>query len=168
MTKEDIPHWYVLDMLAYDQTTGLFYWRKPIGAHKAGEFAGARASENGYVRITLAKQTYRAHRLAWFYVYGVWPSQHLDHINRNRADNRLENLREVNQKQNTQNMSKRKNSACKYKGVTPLPYDKTRFVAQIRFDGKQRKLGIFASQEEAHQAYCGIAREKFGVFFSAG
>lgn len=168
MNKEDIPHWYVLDMLTYDKTTGLFHWRKSVGAHKAGEIAGSCKSANGYVRITLAKSSYRAHRLAWFYVHGVWPSQHLDHVNRNRTDNRLENLREVSQQQNTQNMSKRKNSVCKYKGVTPLPYDKTRFVAQIRFDGKQRKLGIFTSQEEAHQAYCEAAREKFGTFFSAG
>ena len=168
MNKEDIPLWYVQDCLHYEPETGVFTWRMKTTRTKIGAVAGASSGGNGYVRITLAKTSYKAHRLAWFYVYGKWPEKHLDHINHNRADNRLANLREVSVQENMRNMGKRKNSACQYKGVTPLTQDKTRFVAQIRYDGKQRRLGIFSSQEEAHQAYCAAAREHFGDFFFAG
>jgi hypothetical protein len=168
MNKEDIPLWYVKDCLNYNPETGVFTWRMTTKRTKAGEIAGTNSGANGYVRITLAGDSYRAHRLAWFYTYGEWPSVHVDHINHDRADNRIENLRLVDQQQNTQNMSKRKNSVCNFKGVTPFPRDKSRFVAQIRYDGKQRKLGVFATQEEAHEAYCAAARNHFGDYFFAG
>ena len=168
MNKEDLLLWYVQDCLHYAPHIGVFTWRMTTTRTKAGAEAGTVNGANGYIRITLAGAAYKAHRLAWFYMYGEWPDKHVDHINRDRSDNRIVNLRLVDQKQNSQNMSKRKNSACKYKGVTPLTRDKTKFVAQIRYDGKQRKLGIFSSQEEAHEAYCAAAREQFGVFFSAG
>jgi hypothetical protein len=168
MNKEDLPLWYVQDCLHYAPHTGVFTWRITTQRTKAGNEAGAVNGANGYVRITLAGVAYKAHRLAWFYVYGEWPDGPIDHINRNRSDNRIVNLRCVTKQQNAQNMSKRKNSACKFKGVSPLTRDKTKFVAQIRYDGKQQKLGIFSSQEEAHKAYCAAAQKQFGVFFSAG
>lgn len=168
MNKEDLPLWYVKDCLNYEPETGVFTWRMTTTRTKVGAIAGALSGANGYVRISLAGVSYRAHRLAWFYVHGEWPAMHVDHINRDKTDNRLANLRLVTQQQNMQNTRKRKNSACDFKGVTPFTRDKSRFVAQIRYDGKQRKLGIFATQEEAHKAYCDAARERFGEFFSAG
>jgi len=168
MNKEDLPLWYVQDCLHYAPDTGIFTWRMTTKRTKEGAVAGCVKGTNGYIRITLAGAGYKAHLLAWFYVYGEWPDKHVDHINHNRSDNRIENLRLVDQKQNAQNMSKRKNSACEYKGVTPLTRDKTKFVAQIRYDGKQCKLGIFASQEDAHKAYCAAAQKQFGAFFFAG
>lgn len=168
MSKEDIPLWYVRDCLDYCPETGVFTWRMNMYRTKAGTRAGSVSGANGYVRITLAGVGYKAHRLAWFYVHGVWPDKHVDHINRDRTDNRIENLRLVDQIQNTQNMSKRKNSACQFKGVTPLTRNKSRFVAQIRYDGKQRVIGVFATQEEAHKAYCDAARVQFGEYFCAG
>lgn len=168
MNKEDIPLWYVHDCLLYDPETGVFTWRMTSTRTKIGAVAGTNLGGNGYVRITLAKTPYKAHRLAWFYIHGEWPQGDIDHINRNRADNRLVNLREINSRQNMQNSSKRKNSFCDYKGVTPLTRDKTRFVAQIRYEGKQHKIGIFSSQEDAHRAYCAAAQERFGAYFSAG
>jgi hypothetical protein len=168
MSKENVPLWFVKDLLDYDPHTGVFTWKLSAGVKKAGSIAGSSKGGCGYIRISLAKVSYRAHRLAWFYVYGEWPSLHVDHINRNRQDNRISNLRLVTQQQNLQNMSKRLKKACTYKGVTPLTNNKDKFVAQIRYDGKQRKLGIFATPEEAHQAYCVEAQKRFGEFFSAG
>ena len=168
MSKEDLPLWYVQDCLCYAPDTGVFTWRITTTRTKAGAVAGSFSGANGYTRITLAKVTYKAHRLAWFYVHGQWPNKHVDHINHNRADNRIENLRLVEPQQNARNASKRKNSVCDFKGVTPFSRDKSRFVAQIRYDGKQRKLGIFSTQEEAHNAYCAAAQQHFGEYFFAG
>lgn len=168
MNKEDLPLWYIKDCLCYAPDTGIFTWRMTTTSTKIGVVAGCVTGTNGYVRITLAGAAYKAHRLAWFYMHGKWPDKCIDHINHIRSDNRIENLRLVDHKQNSQNTRKRKNSVCEYKGITPLTRDKTKFVAQIRYDGKQRKLGIFPSQKEAHEAYCAAAQKHFGVYFFAG
>ena len=168
MIGEDMPHWYVTDLLSYDSDTGLFTWKMSTGSQKAGSRAGVVDKESGYVRISIDRKTYKAHRLAWFYVHKRWPAQNIDHINHDRADNRLVNLREVTQKQNTQAMKKRVNTKSKFKGITPYKYKPGFFVAQIRYDGKQRKIGIFDSELAAHEAYCAEARKRFGEYFCAG
>jgi hypothetical protein len=79
--------------LRYDAETGLFTRRVGSGHAHAGDMAGSVHS-TGYVRICIDGGRYTAHRLAWLYVHGVWPSGQIDHINRNRSDNRIANLRE--------------------------------------------------------------------------
>lgn len=83
--------------LAYDPDTGVFTRLKtdnPNPAAVVGGVAG-HVQPHGYRHIRVGDHRYLAHRLAWFYVYGVWPADEIDHINRDRDDNRISNLRLV-------------------------------------------------------------------------
>jgi hypothetical protein len=82
------------------------------------------------------------------YVYGEWPKLNIDHINRNPSDNRLVNLRDVTQKQNRQNASKRSDNTSGYPGVYWFKRD-SKWVANIKHDYKLIHLGLFESLEEA-------------------
>ena len=135
-------------ILNYDPETGIFT-RKVSTAHriKVGDVAGC-SNGDGYLRIRLQSQRYQAHRLAWLYVYGEWPEDQIDHINRNRSDNRIANLREVTHKQNHQNKSKRSDNTSGHPGAY---WDKqsAKWRAQIRHNQKLIHLGHFATIEEA-------------------
>ena len=86
---------YVRDRLHYDAESGVFRWRMNTAAKPAGSRAGTAVGSNGYRRIQIAGKTILEHRLAVFYVTGEWPKDWVDHINRNRADNRICNLRDL-------------------------------------------------------------------------
>ena len=154
-------------MFSYDSVSGLIHWKR---SHKngvaAGDVAGRVDLSTGYVRLTFRRQTYKAHRVIWALVYAEWPTTDIDHINGDRADNKLENLRLASRTENIRSMKKRKNSACGLKGVTPYKKQSDKFVAQIRVNGKQQNLGVFNSQQRAHDAYCEAATIAFGRFFN--
>jgi len=84
----------ILDVLDYDPETGLFTWIDNYHASKIGTVAGAVQKNLGYIKIRHKGQAYGAHRLAWFFVHGEQPYI-IDHINHDRADNRIANLRNV-------------------------------------------------------------------------
>lgn len=91
------------EVLDYDPLTGLFTWLVPTAPRtRVGSVAGGIDS-NGYVLISVDSIRYKAHRLAWLHTHGVWPSKYLDHVNRNKADNRIANLRAVTDSENQQN-----------------------------------------------------------------
>lgn len=92
----------VRELLVYDYQTGMFTWRVTRGEFIAGAVAGSLKRE-GYWRIGLDGKQYAAHRLAWAYVYGVWPKHGLDHRDRDKTNNRIDNLREATNAQNAQN-----------------------------------------------------------------
>jgi len=98
---------YVRKRLDYDPETGVFIWKPQPGdkrwnARYAGEVAGS-ISNHGYRRINIDGKQYMAARLAWLYVYGEWPQNEIDHINRLRDDDRLVNLRDVTHTENNNN-----------------------------------------------------------------
>ena len=100
VTKQDkLTHSLLLDRLHYNTDTGDFIWKN---GPRAGKLAGD-VKKDGYRYIALINERYLAHRLAWFYVHGRWPEPQIDHLNRNGADNRLVNLREVTAKGNCEN-----------------------------------------------------------------
>ena len=142
------------EVLRYDPETGLWQWRTTIAKRaRAGSPAGT-LKRSGYVRINIFGVAYPSHRLAWLYVYGRWPSQTIDHINGNRADNRICNLRDVPMRINIQN--KRKPVCTNRTGFLGIRRDPTsiaRWSAKIVVDGKAVFLGQFPSPEDAHQAY---------------
>ena len=136
------------EFLHYEPETGIFT-RKVSTARrvKAGDVAGC-PDGRGYLLIQAQSRLYRAHRLAWLYVYGTWPTDQIDHINRIRTDNRISNLREVSHKQNGQNRSKPSNNTSGYTGVRWYKRI-SKWVAQIRHNYKHIYLGCYNTIEEA-------------------
>lgn len=134
------------ELLKYDSNTGIFTWIKASQGIKASSQAGCKA--NGYILIGIDYQLYQAHRLAWLYIYGSLPKKQIDHINHNRADNRIINLREVTHQENTKNAPKRKTNTS---GVTGVSWDKdtNKWRSQITINGKATYLGIFSDKLDA-------------------
>jgi hypothetical protein len=162
-----LPVTMLRQLFAYDNNTGLVSWKIPRkNGVVAGVVAGSVDSTSGYARLCFGRKSYKVHRVVWALAYGEWPVIDIDHINGDKTDNRLENLRLATRAENLRSMKKRKNSLCSLKGVTRYMKNKDRFCAQIRIDGKQRSLGIFDSQQAAHDAYCASAVVAFGKFFN--
>ena len=139
--------------LHYDPATGLFTRARAASTfRKVGEVAGG-ADRNGHIRISIGNRLYSAHRLAWLYVYGIHPSGAIDHINGNRSDNRIANLRDVTLSVNQQNQrAAQKHNSTGLLGVT-FNKARGRFQAQIGLGKDRRYLGLFDTAEAAHAAY---------------
>lgn len=150
-TTQFISHARLQRFLEYDEMTGVFAWRKDRGGRKFdGEPAGS-LDANGYITITVCGNRFFAHRLAWFYLHRKWPQQYIDHINGNRSDNRIANLRDVSCHQNCQNISLiSKNNAT---GVTGVSVQGKKYRAELQFQGARYDLGMFSTIEEAGKAY---------------
>jgi HNH endonuclease len=147
------------ELLDYSAETGLLRWRviPRAGMHRCGMVAGTK-NRRGYLAITVRGRAYLAHRLIWLYVYGEWPSGQIDHINGDRADNRVSNLRDVHRDVNIQNQRRAQaHNRCGLLGVSTRPDG--RFWARINLNGKQFSLGCFADASDAHQAYLAAKRK---------
>ena len=118
--------------------------------------------QDGYIRSAVNGKYFYAHRLAWRLHFGYWPDGIIDHINGDKTDNRINNLRVVTQKENQRNRFAT-TGASKFKGVT-LHKKLNKWQAQLGKEGKTFYLGIFESQEEAAAAYDAAARQHFGKF----
>lgn len=146
----------IKNFLDYCPETGLFTWVVDAAKNvKAGKIAGCIQS-HGYIYIALKKKRYSAHRLAWFFCYGKWPTKHIDHINGNKTDNRIENLREATTSENGQNRAANKNTKTGFKGVTA---HNKKFRAEITHQGKTHYLGVFMTAKEASEAYKKAAKQ---------
>ncbi len=149
---EHINQQNLKNLLAYDPDTGVFTWLKPTSNRiKPGALA-CSVNTIGYVRIGIGNKRYLAHRLAWLYVYGVWPKNEIDHINRNRQDNRICNLRDATSQENKINSGLKSNNTSGIKGVS---WDKkcNRWRVQARVNGKKTYVGIFNDIKDATIAY---------------
>jgi hypothetical protein len=153
------------ELLHYDPDTGQFTWRRSVGPMKAGSRAGKR-HHIGYIRIAIERRTYMAHRLAWLYIHGVWPQGITDHINRDRADNRIANLREATYTLNMANTPIQKHNVSGFKGVV-FRKDRKKWKASIRANGRYYYIGLFDTPEAAHDAYFAAAKRLFGDFARA-
>lgn len=150
-------------LLDYDPETGIFRWKvSRRGKVKPGQIAG-NVQAMGYRYVPFRGRLIGAHRLAWLYVYGRWPTHDIDHINRVRDDNRIANLREATRSENMRNMIRRRSDASPYSGVC---WDKQagRWLACITSDGKQIHLGRYDTAEDAHAAYVQASKEVHGRF----
>jgi hypothetical protein len=148
----------VKEMFDYNEETGVLTWRRQNGHKKAGALAGSMEKKTGYMRVTLDRRQHTTHRVIWLYVHGKHPEHEIDHINGNRADNRICNLREATHAQNCQN---RRKSCGKTSGFIGVKWNKARKVwsAAVFTNGKELYLGAFASAEAAYQAYVDAKRK---------
>lgn len=138
----------IKEYLAYDPLTGDFTWIKSTYRRgKPGQKAGC-LSAYGYWRIPFMGKYYFAHRLAWFYVYGEFPDFQIDHKNRIRTDNRIDNLRPAANGQNNFNAAG-KGSRTGVKGVVK---NGNRFYGRVHFRYKSYNAGSFKTLEEARDA----------------
>lgn len=168
MAKTLPPLAELREWLRYDAETGFFYWIKTQnGKTNAGSPAGT-ICEKGYVKINYNKRPMLAHRLAWLFACGEDPGpMQIDHINCDRADNRICNLRLATNANNMQNTRKRGGTTSQYKGVS-WQEAKGKWRADIRANGKQMYLGLFKDEHEAYLAYCAAAARHFGEFANFG
>lgn len=158
---------YLKSLVVYDKETGIFVWKfRPRNLFKthrsfiqwnnryAGKQAGTLKNDSGYVVISIHKNLYRAHRLAWLYVNGVTPSSQIDHINGIRHDNRLSNLRDAQNGENHKNKRLLSTNKSGYHGIWRHPNGKYR--AKVSKSNQQHHLGYFENINEAVEA-----RKKF-------
>lgn len=152
------------NILNYNPDTGVFVWIKPPNKRiKVGSVAGCLVKTTGYWQIGIGKTRCLAHRLAWYFTYGYFPEENIDHINQDKLDNRIINLRICTVSQNACNAPKHKDNRTGYKGVD---FDKRRnkFRARIRVDNKQTHIGYFNTVEEAARAYDEVVISYHGEF----
>ena len=149
----------IKELLSYDPKTGVFInLTQRANNIKIGSIAGNKRSD-GYIQIQLDKKSYRAHQLAWLYVYGELPEKSLDHINEKKDDNRVSNLRLAIEQENPHNQSSpQTNNTSGFRGVNWHKRDK-KWRAQIKLKGKKICLGNFNTPEEAYEAYLRAKRE---------
>lgn len=148
--------------LQYDPNTGLFLRLTKYNASKKGSFLGS-LQPHGYRTICVNYKKYYAHRLAWLYVFGIFPDEELDHINGDRSDNRIINLRAADRRKNSRNSSLRSDNTSGFKGVT-WNRDCNKWLAQIQKEGVHYFLGVFDTIEVAAMAYDDEAIKLFGEF----
>lgn len=156
---------FVRSVLDYDPLTGVFTWRGGRRSTRAGRRA-ANINGKGYGYITLCGKHSAAHRVAWLYVHGIWPpkSIYVDHINGDKTDNRIANLRLATPSQNAQNRTRNLEGK---KGVS-FHRRLGKWQAQITPPTGTIYLGVYSSEDEAHAAYADAALRLFGEFARLG
>jgi hypothetical protein len=177
---KDLPSPELLrKLLRYEPETGKLFWRKrdfeyfkTLRSAKCWntKYAGAQAFTNkcnGYLQGGIFRKKHSAHRVIWALFYGKWPEKFIDHVNGDKTDNRIVNLRECTPSQNGWNSGIRSSNRSGYKGVWWNKRVK-RWVASIRDGHSQIYLGSYLCPKEAHAAYCQAAQKMHGQFSNFG
>ena len=156
------------EIVHYNPETGEFRWRhdRRCGNNRIHRPAGSPAgttNKNGYRQIHIDGKNYYGHRLAWLHVHNGWPVGEIDHINGNRADNRIENLREATRSQNSMNSGARSDNRFGMRGVSVITR-RGKYEANIKIDGKRICIGKYDTPEAANAAYQARAAQLFGTF----
>lgn len=150
----------VNERLSYNPETGALIWRS---GHHAGRRAG-RIDSGGHRQVCVDGRRYPSSHLIWILQTGCLPKACVDHINRDRADDRWVNLREASRAENARN-SGRRTERYAFKGIKRVSRCKQpRWEARIRVAGKYKHLGVFQSPELAAHAYDQAARQHHGSF----
>jgi hypothetical protein len=151
------------EVLDYNPDTGVFTWKKTVNSHAVvGSVAGNQDS-SVYIRITIYKKKYAAHRLAFLYMTGEFPKHLVDHINQIKDDNRWTNLRQATVSQNNINSKKQKNNKSGYRGVYWVKKYQV-WRVQIKYKSKYITLGSYTDIKEAAEVYKKKALELYGEY----
>jgi hypothetical protein len=165
--NNDLTAEFVKECLNYDPDIGIFTWKIRPREHfvsdrscsawntkyankEAGAINVPKGRRIGYKVISLNNKMYRAHRLAWLIVYGKWPKNQIDHIDRDHFNNKIDNLRDVPDSVNMKNLAMRIDNTSGYNGLSLSPNGIWR--ATIKVDGKSIHLGTFKNKEDAIQS----------------
>ena len=150
MARTDLTHERLVAALTYDKDSGEFRWLEAKGKNKIDCLAGTIHSL-GYRIIGLDKHLYRSCRLAWFYVNKTWPIGVIDHINRNKLDDRFDNLRDVSHRINCINRGLQSNNTS---GITGVRFEKQsgKWFAYIKEHKQMKAIGRYVTKEQAMAA----------------
>lgn len=148
--KSDLTAQVLRHLIDYDPLTGRFSHKTNRQGCVLGKKAGY-IDTNGYIKMRILGKVYSSHRVAWLHYYGHWPRFQIDHINGDKSDNRIINLRDVTPSTNTQNIQRRRSdNASGYTGVTK---NGSGWRAVIKASGRVIHLGTFSTPELASNAY---------------
>lgn len=153
MAKANLSADRLRELLDYNLETGIFTW-------KVGRYCGQRAGtveRSGYRRIRIANRCWKEHRLVWLYVHGAEPTETLDHINGDKTDNRVANLRPCSSAENQQN--RRKASKRSKSGVLGVYQFRGLWLSRVSLGPQVKRLGSFRTVEQAQEAYIAAKRE---------
>lgn len=142
----------VRELFDYDSENGLLIRKKDHRGRMINLTCGHKPIRNGYGKIEIDGKNYYTHRLIWLWVHGSWPDGEIDHLDRDRMNNRIENLRVVVGSENQHNHRIRRDNSSGFPGVYWDKHAK-KYKAQIMLNNKQIHLGYFTTPEEAFLAY---------------
>lgn len=151
------------ELFHYCPDSGVFTAITSRRRWKSGRVVGTLA--RGYIQINVDYGIYRAHRLAWIYMTGTHPEEHIDHIDRNPSNNSWTNLRLATDQQNLTNKPVSPKNRLGVKGVRRSKRKRIGYIATIKRNGKSHYLGCFRTIEEAKSAYDAAGRALHGEFF---
>ena len=151
------------ELLTYDPDTGLFRWNVSRGSVRANSVAGTL--NGGYMRVRIDKEFRYLHRLAFLYIGGALPAEHVDHINGVRDDNRWGNLRSASLAENNRNSGTRATNTSGLKGVSR---NGSGWLGQIVAHGTHHYLGTFRTKKEAAAAVAAAREQHHGEFANHG
>ena len=156
MSRRFVTHKLTADrlreVLLYEPATGEFTWIRRKGTKRP---SAGYINHYGYRVIVVDQQNYHAHRLAWLYVHGTWPACLVDHVDYDKSNNAISNLREASETENQRN-----NRGLGYS----LGHNSKNFEARIVVNKRMIRLGSYATEQEARARYLAAAKTYFGEF----
>jgi hypothetical protein len=164
MKAKELPPLATLqEMLCYNPETGELHWKKDRNTNKVKD-KRAGWKRNGYVVINYEKSTYYAHRVAYALHYGeqLSPDAVIDHIDGDKGNNRIDNLRKVNHSANNHNQRTKGNNTSGFRGVH-YASNVSKWQARIMIDRHQYNLGFYDCKEDAITARLNAERE-YNIF----
>lgn len=145
------------ELFSYDPVTGGLRWKIYKGPRAVAGTPAGHLTPKGYLRVKVDGDYKYVHRLVWLISSGAWPKEVIDHVDGNKANNRVENLRDVTESTNQEN--RRTHNSNSATGLMGAYAEGDGYTSRIRVKGRQLNLGAFGTPEEAHQAYLTAKRE---------
>lgn len=165
--KNDLTLEKVHELFSYDKKSGNLIRKKTTSPKaKRGNVAGY-INVAGYRKTSIDGFQYYNHRLIWLLLNGVWPNKQIDHINGNKGDNRIENLREVSVSENAQNRSKQSNCSSGEKCIW-WKKDRKKYRVRVGVSGKYYHIGYFKNLQDAVLARNKAIKDLHGKFAKCG